>query len=114
MKECSMKPNRRFFTICLGILAFILIAYGLLRLKFGPFLPAKIDQNVPNAVMVGAIAILLWNRKLRGEAEKAEAERKRLEVEAAARLAEGESAAEESAAGHEDPPEGEGGADAPR
>lgn len=109
-----MKPNRRFFTICLGILAFVLIGYGLLRLKFGPFLPAKIDQNVPNAVMVGAIAILLWNRKLRGEAEKAEAERKRLEVEAAARLAEGESAAEESAAGHEDPPEGEGGADAPR
>ncbi len=102
-----MKPNRRFFTICLGILAFILLAYGLLRMKFGAFLPAKIDQNIPNAVMVGAIAILLWNRKLRGEAAKAEAERKRLEREAAAEESEAASSAEGGS-------EGDSGDDAPR
>ena len=70
MKEFRMKPNRRFFLICLGALAFILLAYGLLRMKFGPFLPPKIDENLPNAVIVGAVAILLWNRKLRGEGAK--------------------------------------------
>ena len=90
-----MKPNKRFFTICLGVLAFILLAYGLLRMKFGVFLPTKIDENIPNGVMVGAIAILLWNKKLRNEAEKAEAEQKRLKQEAAdadeARTVEGES-----------------------
>ena len=48
-----MKPNRRFFLICLGVLAFVLLAYGLLRMKFGAFLPPKIDENLPNAVMVG-------------------------------------------------------------
>lgn len=102
-----MKPNRRFFTICLGILAFILLAYGLLRMKFGAFLPPKIDQNIPNAVMVGAIAILLWNRKLRGDAQKAEAERKRLEREAAAEE-------DEAASSSEVGSEGDSGDDAPR
>ena len=100
-----MKPNRKFFTICLGILAFILLLYGILRMKFGPFLPEKIDQNIPNAVMVGAIAILLWNRKLRTESEKAEAERKRIEQEAAAaRPVEGETTSEDEGAGDDDAP----------
>ncbi len=109
-----MKPDRRFFLICLGGLAFVLLAYGLLRMKFGPFLPPKIDENLPNAVIVGAVAILLWNRKLRGEAQKAEAERKRREQEeAAARLVEAEPTSESREDGAEDDPKGESGADAP-
>lgn len=107
-----MKPNRRFFLICLGALAFILLAYGLLTMKFGHFLPPDIDKNVPNAVMVGAIAIMLWNRKLRGEAAKAELERKRLEeAAAAARPVADESGPEDSAVDAE--PKGDSDADAP-
>lgn len=94
-----MKPNKLFFTICLGALAFILLAYGLLRMKFGAFLPPKIDENVPNAVMVGAVAILLWNRKLRNEAAKAEAEKKRLEQVRAAEDAEARAVEAESTEG---------------
>ncbi len=108
-----MKPNRRFFLICLGALAFVLLAYGLLRMKFGPFLPPKIDENLPNAVIVGAVAILLWNRKLRGEAQKAEAERKRQEAEeAAARSVEAEPPSEGLEDEAKAETKGESGADA--
>ena len=79
-----MKPSRRMFTIALAILAGVLLSYGLLRLKFGVFLPPTIDQNLPDAIVIAAVGILLWNRKLRGDAEKAEAARKRQVAEAAA------------------------------
>lgn len=111
-----MKPNRRFFTICLAVLAFILLAYGLLRMKFGAFLPPKIDENLPNAVIVGAVGILLWNRKLRNDAEKAAAEKKRLDEEAAVarQVAAADTAAEDTASAKDTAgSEGEGGPDAP-
>ena len=79
-----MKPNRTFFLVCLIGLAAILLIFGFVRMKIGPFLPPQIDQNLPNAVIIGAVGILLWNRKLRTEAQKAEEERKRIELEAAA------------------------------
>jgi hypothetical protein len=79
-----MKPNRRFFQIVLGILAAILIIYGFLRYKFGAFLPAAVDKNLPDVIMFSAVGIMLWNRKQRNDEKKAEAERKRIEEEAAA------------------------------
>jgi hypothetical protein len=128
-----MKPNRRFFQILLIVLAAILIIYGLLRYKFGAFLPAAVDKNLPDVIMFSAVGIMLWNRKQRNDEKKAEAERKRLEVEAAAaRYVDAEDTATEDTAAEDTvaedmdaedtavesatkkaEPHGEGGADAP-
>lgn len=77
-----MVASRRFFLISLGVLAGILILYGLLRWKFGPFLPAVVDKNLPDFVMFAAVGIMLWNRKQRSDEAKAEAERARVAKEA--------------------------------
>jgi hypothetical protein len=78
-----MKVSRKFFLISLGSLAGILIVYGLLRWKFGAFLPAAVDKNLPDFIMFAAVGIMLWNRKQRSDETKAEAERKRVEAAAA-------------------------------
>jgi len=78
------KPTKNFFTIILGSLVVILLAFGLLRMKFGPFLPATIDKNLPDAVIVAAIGIMLWNRKILADEKKAEEARKKEEEEAEA------------------------------
>ncbi|MGA2544955.1 MAG: hypothetical protein ABSF43_00250 [Rectinemataceae bacterium] len=113
-----MKPNRRFFQILLIILAAILIIYGFLRYKFGAFLPAAVDKNLPDVIMFSAVGIMLWNRKQRNDEKKAAAERKRLEEEAAAARyvdAEDTAAADTVAesATKKAEPLGEGDADAP-
>ncbi len=77
----NWKPSRRFFLVGLGSLAGFLVIYGLLRWKFGPFLPEPIDKNLPDFVMVAAVGVMLWNRKILKDEAKAEAERKRLEDE---------------------------------
>lgn len=78
------KPDKKFFTILLGCLVVILIVFGVLRMKLGAFLPAVIDKNLPDAVIVAAIGIMLWNRQILNQ-EKREAEaRKKAEEEAAA------------------------------
>jgi hypothetical protein len=82
MKE--IRPSKRAFMIALGVLTVVLLAFGLLRMKFGQFLPASIDKNLPDVVMFGAVGIMLWNKKLRNDEEKAEKERKRQEEEALA------------------------------
>jgi hypothetical protein len=82
-----MKISRRFFLISLSVMAGVLIVYGILRWKFGAFLPAAVDKNLPDAIMFAAVAIMLVSRKQRSDEAKAaaaaEAERKRLEEEAA-------------------------------
>jgi hypothetical protein len=80
----DIRPSKRAFTISLIVLAVILVAFGLLRMKFGQFLPASIDKNLPDTVMFAAVGIMLWNKKLRNDEQKAEKERKRLEEEALA------------------------------
>jgi hypothetical protein len=86
-----MKPGKNFFFIVLIALAAILVAYGLLRNRFGPFLPAAIDKNLPDVIMFSAVGIMLWNRKILGDEKKAAAARKLEEEEAAAaRKVEGE------------------------
>ena len=85
-----MKPSKKLFLWGLGGLAALLLLYGSLRWKFGPFLPPVIDKNLPDFVMFAAVGVMLWNRKIRKDEDRAEAERKRLEEEAAAPKDEGE------------------------
>ena len=89
-----MKPSKRIFLIGLGVLAALLLLYGILRWRFGPFLPAAVDKNLPDAIMFAAVGVMLWNRKIRSDEEKAaafaKAERKRLADEAAESAGPGE------------------------
>jgi hypothetical protein len=82
-----MAPSKKIFQIGLGVLAGILLLYGGLRWKFGAFLPPAVDKNLPDVIMMAAVGVMLWNRKLRKDEDKAraaaEAERKRLEEKAA-------------------------------
>jgi hypothetical protein len=112
-----MKISRRFFLISLSVMAGVLIVYGLLRWKFGAFLPAAVDKNLPDVIMFAAVAVMLINRKQRSDETKAaaaEAERKRLEEEAAeARKVGAEDTAPEDSGPWVKPVDGENGADAP-
>ncbi len=66
-----MTGSKRMMYITLGALALVLLTYGILRMTIGPFLPPKIDAAVPDAVTIGAIGVLLWNRSVRAKEEKA-------------------------------------------
>jgi hypothetical protein len=83
------KPNKKHFTILLGSLVFILLLFGGLRWKFGQFLPDLIDKNLPDAVIIAAVGVMLWNRQILNQ-EKKEAEAKKAAEAAAAELAESE------------------------
>jgi hypothetical protein len=108
-----MKPSKKVFMIGLGALAGILLLYGGLRWKFGAFLPAAVDKNLPDFVMFAAVGVMLWNRKIRKDEDKAEAERKRLEAEAAAPADEDpEESAEEGSGESAEDGSGESGGDA--
>jgi hypothetical protein len=69
-----MKIKPRHFSIALACLAAILVGYAILRGFLGPFLPKIIDENLPNAVIVAALGIFLYNRKLRADEAKAAAD----------------------------------------
>ena len=69
----KFKPSKRFFLIGLGVLAGVLLLYGLLRMKFGPFLPEAVDKNLPDVIIFAAVGVMLWNRQIR----KDESERER-------------------------------------
>jgi phage tail protein X len=66
-----VKPSKKAFTITLIALAAILLCYGLARMAWGPLLPATIDKNLPDALIVIAIGIMLWNRQIANEEKKA-------------------------------------------
>jgi phage tail protein X len=91
-----MKPGKKFFLIVLACLAAILVAFALLRMKFGPFLPKVIDDSLPDVVMFAAVGVLLWNRKILGDEKKADAARK-LEEEKAATSADADEESEPDA-----------------
>jgi hypothetical protein len=82
-----MKPTKRAFYIMLAALAGILIIFGVCRSIYGQFLPDMADKAVPDIIMFAAVGILLWNRKVIGDAEKAakaaEAESQQLKAEEA-------------------------------
>lgn len=93
----KFKPDKNFFTILLGVLTVVLLIFGILRWKLGQFLPDVIDKNLPDAVIVAAVGIMLWNRQiLNQEKKEAEARKKAEEDAAAAKLAESEGAEGES------------------
>ncbi len=77
-------PSKRFFQITLIVLAAILILSGIFHKSYETLLPPAVVKNFPDVIMFAAVGILLWNRKQRNDEKKAEAERKRLEEEAAA------------------------------
>jgi hypothetical protein len=84
------KPNaskrlvRNAFLITLIALAVVLVAYGILRSRFGPFLSVAFDKNFPNIVIISAVGIMLWNRKILKDEKKAAAAQKLEDEEAAA------------------------------
>ena len=79
-----IKPSKKFFQITLIVLAGILILSGIFHKSYEKLLPPAVIKNFPDVIMFAAVGILLWNRKQRSDEKKAEAERKRLEEEAAA------------------------------
>ena len=88
-----IKPSKRAFLITLIVLVVILIGYGVSRMLWGPLLPAPIDKNLPDALIIIAIVIMLWNRQIINDEKKAaeaEKEAKKLESEAAETAASGE------------------------
>jgi hypothetical protein len=101
-----MKPTKKHFTIMLGALAGLLLVFGVTRMIVrGPFLPELIDKNLPDAIIFAAIGILLWNRKLRSNDEKAERAKQEALAAAEAEKAEKAEGSEAAAA----PPAGAAG-----
>jgi hypothetical protein len=80
----KFKPTKRFFLIGLGVLAGVLLVYGLLRMKFGAFLPEAVDKNLPDVIIFAAVGVMLWNRQIRKDEERERAEKQKLEEEARA------------------------------
>lgn len=70
----TLKPPRTFFYIALAFLAAILIAFYAIRLKIGQFAPDVIDRNFFNGVILIALGISLWNRKIWSDEKRAAAE----------------------------------------
>ena len=66
-----VKPSKKTFTIILIALAVILLCYGLARMAWGPILPEAMDKHLPDALIVIAIGIMLWNRQIANEEKKA-------------------------------------------
>jgi hypothetical protein len=93
----EFKPSKNFFTILLGALVVILLAFGILRMKFGQFLPDVIDKNLPDAVIIAAIGIMLWNRQILNQEKKEAEARKKAEADAAAARIAGPEDAEKEA-----------------
>jgi hypothetical protein len=96
MKETEMfKPSKKHFTILLGSLVFILLLFGGLRWKFGQFLPDLIDKNLPDAVIIAAVGVMLWNRQILNQEKKEAEAKKAAEAAAAAELEESEESEDE-------------------
>jgi hypothetical protein len=58
------KPSRQLFYVVLAVLALLLVAFYGLRWKFGQFAPDFIDKNVFNIVVVAALGVSIWNRRI--------------------------------------------------
>jgi hypothetical protein len=95
-----IKPTKKAFLITLIILVAILIGYGVSRMLWGPLLPGPIDKNLPDALIIIALGIMLWNRQIINEEKKAaEAEKAAQKLEAESSE---EAASDEAASGKED------------
>jgi|GEM_PF-2872156 len=93
-----IKPTKKQFSIALFALVIILVLFGLARMKFGQFLPAFIDKNLPDAIIVIAISIMLWNRQILAQERKEIEAKKKAEEAAAAEKAEAAAEKAEAAA----------------
>lgn len=80
-----IRPSKRAFLITLIVLLAILILYGVLRMAYGPILPDFLDQHLPDALIVAAVVIMLWNRQIiKDEKREAEERKEREKLEATA------------------------------
>ncbi len=70
----TIKPPRKFFFIVLASLALILVAFYAVRWKIGQFAPDFIDKNLFNGVILVALGMSLWNRRIWSEEKRAAAE----------------------------------------
>jgi hypothetical protein len=68
-----MKVTQKHLTWTLMGLFVILVGYAALRGLTGFRLPPKVDAELPNFVMMGAVAVFLYGRKLRSDQSKAAA-----------------------------------------
>jgi hypothetical protein len=94
-----VKPSKKAFMITLIALVVILIGYGLVRMAWGPLLPETIDKNLPDALIVIAVGIMLWNRKIATEEKRAAEAAKEAEKLAASQGAASSEAAPDPAGG---------------
>ena len=97
----TLKPPRKFFFIVLAILALVLVAFYAIRWKIGQFAPDFIDKNLFNGVIIVALGMSVWNRKIWSDEKRAAAEA----VEKAARERLGDGTPEEEG----EPPAPKGG-----
>ncbi len=86
-----MKITQKHLTWILMGLFVILVGYAIIRGLTSIRLPPKVDEELPNFIMVGAVAVFLYGRKLRADATKEAA------VKAAAEKAEAEALQAEKA-----------------
>jgi len=103
-----MKFTPKHFSIALACLAAILATYAILRGFLGPFLPKAIDDNLPNAVIIAALGIFLFNRKLRADEAKAAAAEVKTAADATRIAEEGTDAEGGAPRGEADDSRGEG------
>ncbi len=93
-------PTKRLsfiLTLILAGLAVVLIGYGIIRATTSLRLPERLDTELPNFVILAALAVFFYNRKLRADAAKAAAARAAAEKAAAA--SEGKTADEATGTG---------------
>jgi hypothetical protein len=95
----EFKPDKKFFTIILGVLVVVLLVFGALRWKLGQFLPDVIDKNLPDAVIVAAVGVMLWNRQILNQEKKEALAKKAAEEAAAAEREEAEGEGDEASPG---------------
>jgi len=65
-----LKDKRRLLLIALIAMAVLLVGYGLLRGLAGIRLPDRLDRALPDLIMIAAVGIFVYGRKLAKE-EKA-------------------------------------------
>ncbi len=76
--ESRFKPKPKHLLFALGGLAFVLVAMALAN-SFGAGLSEKTVSIVTDVVIVCALALMFYNRKLRADEAKAAAEKKAAE-----------------------------------
>ncbi|HTX71805.1 MAG TPA: hypothetical protein VMC79_03180 [Rectinemataceae bacterium] len=76
--EFPKKLKSSHLTIALAVLAFVLIAMGGLGIAGVP-IPSKLSSDISNGVILMALVVFFYSRKMRSDEAKAAAEKAKLE-----------------------------------